>query len=237
MAEDAVILLWLESPLQSWGSSSLFNRRASLEFPTRSGIMGLVCAALGAGGEQRELLARFAALPVQVIAYARKSRAHEPPVQLCDFHMVGSGYDDKDPWEKLHIPKTSEGKAAVGGGTRLTYRYYVQDMAFAVLLGVPGELCDSVANALQMPCWDISLGRRCCVPVDFVFQGLFADYAAAEAKAQIMAEEKERVETLRVAEDGPGEEQVLSDVPLCFGQQKRYRNRRVFIRKKEGLAL
>lgn len=237
MTEDAVVLLWLEAPLQSWGNSSLFNRRASLDFPTRSGVMGLVCAALGAGGEQRELLARFAELPVEVAGYARKGQAHIPPVQLRDFHMVGSGYDEKDPWEKLHIPKKSNGTAATNGGVKLTHRYYIQDMAFAVFLGVPGELCDSVENALQSPCWDISLGRRCCVPVEFVFQGLFADKAAAEGKAQAMAENKGRVETVRVAEHGPGTSLMLCDVPVCFGQRKKYRPRRVFIQRKEGIAV
>ena len=61
------LLLWLEAPLQSWGFDSKFGRRETLKFPTRSGVVGLVCSALGAGGEQRELLAEFSSLRQTVI--------------------------------------------------------------------------------------------------------------------------------------------------------------------------
>lgn len=44
------LLLWLEGPLQSWGHDSQFDRRDTLPFPTFSGICGMLCAALGAGG-------------------------------------------------------------------------------------------------------------------------------------------------------------------------------------------
>ena len=47
------LLLWLEAPLQSWGAGSRYGRRDTLPFPTRSGILGLLCCAMGRGGEQR----------------------------------------------------------------------------------------------------------------------------------------------------------------------------------------
>ena len=37
------LLLWLEAPLQSWGAGSRYGRRDTLPFPTRSGILGLLC--------------------------------------------------------------------------------------------------------------------------------------------------------------------------------------------------
>ena len=130
------LLLWLEAPLQSWGHDSKFGRRDTLNFPTKSGILGLVCSALGAGGEQTELLAEFAALKQTVISFVRAEKTssdalikREREPMLRDFHMVGSGYDDKDPWASLLIPKTSEGKKAVGGGAKMTYRYYLQEVS------------------------------------------------------------------------------------------------------------
>ncbi|MDR2669470.1 MAG: type I-E CRISPR-associated protein Cas5/CasD [Desulfovibrio sp.] len=228
--DNAVVLLWLEGPLQSWGVDSLFSRRASLNFPTRSGVLGLICAALGAKGEQTELLACFQPFRQTVLAYARSGKSVERPLQLRDFHMVGNGYDDKDDWETLHIPKTSEGKKAVGGGAKLTYRYFVQDMAFAVALGVPVHLAEHLEQALQFPCWDISLGRRCCVPVEFVYQGLFAAEEQALEKAAGLAGSKNRQEVFRVCEGSHvGEERILADVPLRFGPQKLYAKRMVTI--------
>ena len=46
------LLLWLEAPLQSWGVDSRFGRRDTLPFPSRSGVLGLVCCATGRNGEQ-----------------------------------------------------------------------------------------------------------------------------------------------------------------------------------------
>ena len=114
------LLLWLEGPLQAWGHDSRFGRRDTLDFPTKSGVLGLLCCALGAGGEQRELLEHLADLDLQLVAYTPADKLGEamPRLPLLrDFHMVGSGYDDADPWQSLLIPKTSEGKKAVGGGT------------------------------------------------------------------------------------------------------------------------
>ena len=46
------LLLWLEAPLQAWGHDSKFGRRDSLDFPTKSGVLGLLCCARGARGLQ-----------------------------------------------------------------------------------------------------------------------------------------------------------------------------------------
>lgn len=226
------LLLWLEGPLQSWGHDSRFGRRETLPFPTKSGVLGMVCAALGAGGPQIPLLAQFADLDMQVHSFARRDKngalVPREPV-LRDFHMVGSGYDDKDPWQSLLIPKTREGKKAVGGGTKMTYRYYLQDQAFAVLLQIPANLLTEVAQALQNPVWDLSLGRKTCVPSEFIFQGQFTNRDAALAAALNLAEQKQRVRDFRVIQgvtEG-GERLTLNDIPLQFGQHKRYRDRQV----------
>ena len=129
----SALLLWLEGPLQSWGADSRYGNRTTLPFPTRSGVLGLLCCAAGRGGEQREWLADMAAHTQTVRAYARRparGMAAAPPL-LTDFQMVGSGYDDGDAWQNLMVPKTSEGKKPVGSGAKMTSRHYVQDMAFA----------------------------------------------------------------------------------------------------------
>jgi CRISPR system Cascade subunit CasD len=232
------ILLWFEAPLQSWGSDSKFGRRDTLAFPTKSGVLGLVCSALGAGGAQRELLAEFAPLRQTVISFARCKKKEGKVIKqdreplLRDFHMVGSGYNDQDPWASLLIPKTSEGKKAVGGGTKMTYRFYLQDAAFAVILEVPGDTAESIAEALQNPAWDIYLGRKNCVPTDFVYRGTFDQETAALEQAGTIAGEKQRIENFRAVQGALGEGEAdevltINDVPVQFGEDKRYRDRQV----------
>lgn len=235
---DPYLLLWLEAPLQSWGHDSRFGRRDSLDFPTKSGVLGLMCCARGAAGEEREWLAAWADLDMQVVGYVPQDRRGQPlPRQplLRDFHMVGSGYDDQDPWQNLLIPKTNEGKKAVGGGTKMTYRYYLQDMAYAVILQAPAELVEAAAGALVNPVWDLYLGRKNCVPTEFIYQGCFDGIKQAAEAGAALAAEKQRVFALRVLQgEHEGEVLTLNDVPLQFGPHKKYRDRQVTVQKREG---
>jgi CRISPR system Cascade subunit CasD len=223
------ILLWLEAPLQSWGADSKFGRRYTLDFPTKSGVTGILLCALGATGEQRELLAELAPLGFTVVSFVPEKRTvHEP--LLRDFHMVGSGYVDSDPWANLHIPKTSEGKKAVGGGTKMTYRYYLQDARFGVAFEVPAVRADEFENALQNPMFDIYLGRKSCVPTDFIFRGVFKDKESAIEVLSSIAKEKSLVEVFQVLDgEHSGESFTLNDVPVQFGTIKKYRDRRVSV--------
>lgn len=43
----SVLLMQLAGPLQSWGASSRFARRSTEPAPTKSGVIGLLAAALG----------------------------------------------------------------------------------------------------------------------------------------------------------------------------------------------
>ncbi len=173
------LLLWLEGPLQAWGQDSKFGVRDTLNFPTRSGVLGLLCCARGAGGPEVKWLQKMGAMNMEVWAYARTDKEGKPVLReppLRDFHMVGSGYDDADPWQNLLIPKTMEGKKPNGAGTKMTYRYYLQDAAFAVVLEIPSEQSSALAEALQNPVWDLYLGRKTCAPTELIYQGvLFVD--------------------------------------------------------------
>jgi len=230
------LLLWLEGPLQSWGHDSKFGRRDTLPFPTRSGVLGLVLAALGAGGEQRELLAEFAPLAQTAISFARRKKFGETWIKqpkeplLRDFQMVGAGYDDSDPWTTLLIPKKSGGGKAIGGGVKMTYRHYLQDACFAVLLQAPAARSETIAEALQRPTWELFLGRRHCAPTDFIYRGTYGESEAAELAARNLAESKQLIVDFRVLDgEHTGERLTLMDVPVQFGERKRYRDRCVTI--------
>lgn len=230
---DPYLLLWLEAPLQSWGHDSRFGRRDSLDFPTRSGVFGLLCCARGAGGKQVEWLERWAGRDMQVCAYVvsdKQGRAMPRQPLMEDFQMVGSGYNGKDPWENLLIPKKSDGKKAVGGGAKLTYRYYLQDMAFAVALQGPHEELVELENALKNPVWDLYLGRKNCAPTEFIAQGIHICVERAMDKAGQIADTKSRVPVFKVLQgEFEGEVLTLKDVPLKFGEHKMYGDRRVTI--------
>ena len=227
------LLLWLEAPLQSWGADSRYGRRDTLPFPTRSGILGLLCCAMGRGGEQREWLLAMKHLPQTILAFVPVNRFGRPERQplLQDFHMVGSGYDSSDAWQDMFIPKKADGKRPVGAGTKLTYRYYLQDMAYACALAVPEAMEEEITEGLMAPAWPICLGRRSCVPTDIVFRGFFRQQSEALAHAESIAAAKGRKAVFKVLPGAHEEGDVMSlnDVPVTFGLYKHYEGRTVTV--------
>jgi len=232
------ILLWIESPLQAWGADSKFGQRDTLPFPTKSGVLGMVLCAMGASGPQNDLLAKLNFETLEIASYVRSKLSKDGQTRekvsreplLRDFHMVGSGYGDKDIWQKLLIPKTSEGKPAVGGGTKMTYRYYLQDARFAAVLEVAADMADTISDAIKNPVYDLYFGRKNCVPTERIFQGSFDSIAEAWQKAEAIAQDKQLLEDFRVLDgEYEGDLMTLNDVPVQFGEIKKYRDRRVTV--------
>ena len=231
------LLLWLEAPLQSWGYNSRFDTRQTFSFPTKSGIYGLLLASSGDSGPQCELLDQMKdAFFLAVSCVPLESDPQKPEeFQLRDYHMVGNGYDKTKKWESFHIPRTPSGSYAVGGGAKQTYRYYLQNKKFAVILGFDDDLAEKFAASLQAPVFDLYLGRKCCVPTDFIFRGVFDSENEARAAMLKLAEDKKLKpgKMLRQVEISPDalldDAFFLSDVPLEFGPTKRYTDRCVQI--------
>lgn len=58
----ATLLLRLAAPLQAWGADSKFETRKTGREPTKSGVIGLLAAALGLRRDEREALLRLTGL-------------------------------------------------------------------------------------------------------------------------------------------------------------------------------
>lgn len=236
MSKNQFLLLWLESPLQSWGEGSRYSRRENINFPTKSGVYGLILCALGLPGTQVELLKRMSDFRLNVFGYKKSSNNLLNEFLLRDFHMVGSGYDISDSWEKYLVPKTSEEKNSGGGGAKRTYRFFIQNMAFACILEIPSNFEHDIKLGFESPRWPLFLGRKCCVPSDIIYRGIFDDYSQALVRADEIAKNKGRIKSIEVY-DGVienidnGEIMILNDVPVEFGLYKKYRERKVTVRR------
>lgn len=140
----STLRLWLAGPLQSWGVASRFEVRATELAPSKSGILGLVCAALG----------RARSTPVDYLATLRFGvRIEQPGSVLRDYQTVGAGGDG-----------VAVASGAKGRGIQ-TERFYLQDAVFvAGLEGEDPSLLEELQRALAAPRWLLGLGRRSCVP-------------------------------------------------------------------------
>lgn len=142
----ATLLLRLAGPLQAWGAESKFETRRTLGFPTKSGVIGLLAAALGYPRDMpQERLDELNALRFGV-------RIDREGSYLRDYHTA-HGAKEKDSY--------------------ITHRFYLEDAVFLAGLesGDPA-LLERLQNALTHPAYPLFLGRRACPPTMPLLRGI-----------------------------------------------------------------
>jgi len=162
------LLLRFAAPQQSWGSTELADRNTEA-VPTRSGVVGMLAAALGAprGSWPGWLWATE--------IWARVDRKGE---LATDFHTVGTPSVEAQAIRTRHraavggrgeadfiIPLGSGAKWTVGGGTMVTNRQYLADAEFLVAIGHVDEArVSELAQATHNPVFMTYLGRKSFSP-------------------------------------------------------------------------
>lgn len=201
----------LDAPMQSWGYQSRFDQRTTLSYPTKSGVTGLLCAAMGIQRSDRKSIARLAEMHLAIYTLVKHNNFLQ---RIIDFHTVGGGY--AYPQEKQHISPKADGSK---GTTVVTRREFLLDAKFAVIFQGEGNLLQQIGRALENPVWGIWCGRKSCIPASPVFQGIYDN--ADDALEQIM----KKTETIVVRkifevnrfEDGTD---FLMDIPVDFQNRK-----------------
>ncbi|MFG2245792.1 type I-E CRISPR-associated protein Cas5/CasD [Spirillospora sp. NPDC048823] len=131
----SVLLLRLAGPLQSWGSAARFARRTTEAAPTKSGVIGLLAAALG------------------------RPRTHDPS----DLAALRFGVRVDQRGTPLRDFQTAHDMDS-GGAMPVSERFYLADAVFvAAVEGPHGQLSD-LHRALERPGFLPYLGRRSCPP-------------------------------------------------------------------------
>lgn len=147
-----VLLLRLCGPMQAWGTQSRFTMRDTGLEPSKSGVLGLVCAALGR--PRSESVDDLAALRMGV-------RVDREGVMKREYQTAGGVHRKGEKYGVI----TADGKP---GGTVTSNRYYLADADFLVGLEARDDvgmaLLTEVNKALHNLRWQIFLGRKACVP-------------------------------------------------------------------------
>lgn len=206
----STVLLRLEGPLQSWSAQGKLGVRDTEREPTKSGVLGLVGAALGMARDDDATLATLAAMPMAV-------RVDRAGTILHDFHTAGGG---RFRGQKYTVFDTSDCVP--------THRYYLQDASFVAALEGDDALVARIAAALRAPRYPLFLGRRSCPPSEAPF---IAVVEAAARDAVLAAPRPQRCDKgpLRVLVETQSEAgDARYDVPLSFAQvERRYARRYV----------
>ncbi|GII05485.1 type I-E CRISPR-associated protein Cas5/CasD [Planobispora takensis] len=135
------LALCLDAPMQSWGIRSRFTTRETTSEPTKSGIVGLLGAALGISRDDSTRLGRLAQLRMAV-------RVDREGILERDYHTA------------QNVPTTAGG----GHRTVVSERYYLADALFLVVLEGDEPTLNQAAEAVQRPHWPLCFGRKPFVP-------------------------------------------------------------------------
>lgn len=192
----ATLLLRLAAPLQAWGSSSKFNIRNTEREPAKSGVIGMIAAAMGIKRCDDNGLERLSGLRFGV-------RVDREGKLLKDFHIV----------RQMKNGKLDD--------SHLTERYYLSDAVFvAALESDDTELLMEIEQALKNPVYPLFLGRRSCPPTLPVVLGI-SDSSLGDALrgTELQAENKNKY--IRIVCDSDNDGSVVQDVPLSFSQLRR----------------
>ena len=163
-SDTACLALLLDGPLQSWGFASRFQRRTTGLHPTKSSVVGLICAAMGlakGSPDEQTALPSLANLKMTSVVIPRAAPGSEEADlkvrRLEDYHTVLD---------------TRRASGAMSKDAVVTRREYLLDARFGVILEGGRPLLEQVAAALQNPVWGVWLGRKSCIPACPVFVGL-----------------------------------------------------------------
>lgn len=220
LPEHAYLGLMLDAPLMSWGLASRFQRRATALHPTRSGLLGLFCAALGVAKgsvEEAEWLSRLESTSLTVFAIPRQPDGCVRPLEirrLEDYHTTGGGYDKKT--QALWIPRKASGGPS--DYATLSTRQYLLDAKFGVILSGPRGTLEPVGEALRNPRWGIWFGRKSCLPAAPVLRGGGVVATSDQALVALGLAGRNLAEFARVDEAASFAEgtDTLMDAPVNF---------------------
>lgn len=134
--------------MQSWGTTSRFDQRDTGKEPSKSGVIGLLAAALGIDRENWDDLRPLTHLMMGV--------RHDRPGVLKSDYQTAQNIISADR-SKVHP-------------TAVTTRDYLADAVFLVgLEGTDRSLLERAHAALQNPVWPLALGRKSYVPAETVW--------------------------------------------------------------------
>lgn len=221
------LVLRLAGPLQSWGSTSQFNRRDTDTAPTKSGVVGLLAAADGRCREDSI---------VDLVNLRFGVRVDQPGTILRDYHTVSDYRGRNLPIDSLD----GKGRQRLSSyGTKQTYRYYLQDAVFVAVLEGDTQLLEGLVEAIRQPGFPLALGRRACVPtqpivVDAANSSLWdgtaedvlgqVPWCAANHHRERVARDINGASSIRLAasvDDEAGLD-AASDIPTTFAHRDRH---------------
>ena len=222
MTGEKTLICQLYGPMQSWGTSSRFEVRATDKYPSKSGIGGFVGAAKGISKDP-VFFAKFNALKFGV-------RIDWPGEELMSDYQIVAG----DPYASIIVKKKSgkyakeyvsfykklpskqRGPIHVRNGLQ-THREYLVNAFFTIGLQGDEDFLLEIAEAIKNPCWFLYLGRKSC-PLGMPVVPTMVEADLTTALTNYPTYEHPRLpfesELMRMVIDDPAGTEIKNDVRI-----------------------
>ena len=213
------LLLRLAAPLQAWGLDSKFNIRQTGNEPSKSGVVGMLAAALGRTRDESVEDLSALRFGVRVVREGRL---------LCDYHTVS-----RNPNPRPALNRTDY----------VTKRYYLSDAVF--IAGFESDDLECLRRldaALHAPAFPLFLGRRSCPPTFPISLGIAdggLEQALPGAQCPETLAESEPDKPVRMILDAPQTvptAAMVKDKPIAYSPRKREHGYRRVIEVYQGLS-
>ena len=211
MKNKSLLIMRLEGALQAWGEQSKWDFRDSSDFPTKSGIVGLIGCAMGLERGSPKLAEINDSINVAI-------RADRPGSRTIDFQTVTGN----PLLNALGKPKST-------GNTIVSQHAYLQDACFTVILEAEEDLISEIRDAIKNPKWCIYLGRKNCVPSRPLLENSNEKYASLEdaVRSYPPAERASRLMTFEIEQAAPGMASYLR-ADNCLSGERQFALRTVW---------
>jgi CRISPR system Cascade subunit CasD len=228
------LFLRLAGPMQSWGTSSRFQIRRSDNYPSKSGVLGMLLCARGVRREDSAEALKPLNRLLMGVRVDRRGKLdwdyHTAGAKIGIRRADGKYIKNKKTGEMENFKRTATTEEIE---TLLSRRQYLYDASFLVALQGDTDMIEVSTDALQNPVWPLFLGRKCCVPAEPIFAGTGRYDTLTEALSSIrwqprnyaidLADNREPQMTLDIylehslESEIPKGAQIVHDVPRRFG--------------------
>jgi len=159
-----IVYFRLEGPLQSWGTAGILDEHPTCDFPTLSGVLGLIGCALG----MREDDPFMENLRSQTVMAARANKTGE----------IGTDFQTVQAVQGRFM--RADGKLKAQSYTKVKHKAYLNDASFTVAITAEPNVVAKIAEAINTPKWIIYLGRKGCVPSTPIFARTTESFASLQ---------------------------------------------------------
>lgn len=168
----STLLLRLAAPMQSWDTESKYNKRSTNKEPSKSGVLGLLAAALG-------ILRDDPLNELDELCQLRFGiRVEQEGNLLVDYQNAIGPFHKKEGKENYQFSLSEDGSCIIKYcpvkqiTTVQTWRYYLSDAVFLVGLEGKRSKLEKIEFAVNHPVFPLFLGRRSCPPMPPVDLGI-----------------------------------------------------------------